>query len=207
MTAARHWADVYRTKAMTTVSWFQTEAARSLRLITANAPARISRIIDVGAGASPLVDGLLHEGYADITLLDIAEPALELTRVRLGAAAAAGIHALAADVLDAPLKPAGYDVWHDRAVFHFLTSAPDRDRYLAQLRHALAPDGVVILATFADDGPERCSGLPVARYSGDALTDVLGRGFRVLATEREAHQTPGGSMQSFTWLAAKRTGR
>jgi len=206
MTAARHWDDVYRTKAMTTVSWFQTEAARSVQLITTHAPARTSRIIDVGAGASPLVDGLLHEGYADITLLDIAEPALALTRTRLGAAAA-GIRTLAADVLDAPLPPAGYDVWHDRAVFHFLTSAPDRDRYLAQLRHALAPDGVVILATFADDGPERCSGLPVARYSVDALTDVLGLGFRVLATEREAHQTPGGSLQSFTWLAAKRTGR
>lgn len=203
MSASAHWTSVYTTKPVTTVSWYQAEAGLSFELITRHWPDRHAAIIDVGAGASVLADALLAAGYADLTLLDIAEPALAQTRTRLGPKGEA-VTWLAADLLTADLPPARYDVWHDRAVFHFLTTPADRARYMSQLSRAVVPGGVVILATFAEDGPERCSGLPVARYSGEALIAALGDGFTPLAMQRDVHTTPGGGSQSFNYLVATR---
>jgi SAM-dependent methyltransferase len=199
-----HWEQVYRTKSPTTVSWYQPEAALSAQLIEQVAPDRTTPIIDVGAGASVLVDHLLDAGYLDLTVADIAGAALAISRERLGARAAA-VQWLEGDILQATLRPSRFQLWHDRAVFHFLTDAAERKQYLEQVRRALAPDGHLLLATFAEDGPLRCSGLDVVRYSPEALLAELGDGFRAVAAQREAHHTPSGSVQYFTYLACQRT--
>lgn len=193
-----HWEQVYRTKGPDQVSWFQAEARLSRVLIERAAPERAARIIDIGAGASTLVDGLLAIGYRHITVVDLSSAALSIARQRLGTAGA-GVTWQAADVLTAPFPAAAFDVWHDRAVFHFLTDAADRARYVAQVRHAVRPGGCVIVATFAEDGPTRCSGLDVARYSAATLHAEFGAGFVVLESQRELHTTPAGSEQSFTY--------
>lgn len=170
-----HWESVYSTKSPMAVSWFQPEASLSLDFVTAVAPDRAARILDVGGGASRLVDGLLDEGYSRVTVLDIAEPALQHARARLGERAAR-VRWRAEDILATEFAPGSVDVWHDRAVFHFLTEPPARGRYIAQVRRALSPEGVVIVATFADDGPLRCCGLDVARYSDSGLHAEFGGG-------------------------------
>jgi trans-aconitate methyltransferase len=161
-----------------------------------------ARIVDVGGGPSSLVDALVVRGF-QVTVLDIAEAALAIARDRLGPDA---------DKVDWQVvdithwRPgAQYDLWHDRAVFHFLTEAGDRAAYLSALNAGVAPGGAVILATFAEDGPERCTGLPVRRYSADALAAELGSGFHLVRHTRETHQTPWGSEQSFTWAAFRRS--
>lgn len=197
-----HWETVYTTKAPTAVSWFQPEAGLSFDLITAVAPDRQSRILDVGGGASRLVDGLLDAGYSRITVLDIAGSALQHARARLGERAAV-VTWRTADILQTPIESASVDVWHDRAVFHFLIDAADRQRYVAQVRHALRPGGIVIVATFADDGPLRCSGLDVARYSAGELHGEFGGDFELLRSVREEHQTPSGAVQAFTYCLCR----
>ena len=197
-----HWEQVYRTKGPDQVSWFQAEARLSRVLIERAAPDRAARIIDIGAGASTLVDGLLASGYRHITVVDLSATALFLAQQRLGGAAASVIWR-AADVLTAAFPAAAFDVWHDRAVFHFLTDAADRMRYVAQVRAAVRPGGHVIVATFAEDGPTRCSGLDVARYSADALHAEFGAGFVVLESQRELHTTPSGSEQAFTYCVCR----
>ncbi len=197
-----HWEQVYRTKGPDQVSWFQAEARLSRVLIERAAPDRAARIIDIGAGASTLVDGLLASGYRHITVVDLSSTALFLAQQRLGGAAASVIWR-AADVLTAAFPAAAFDVWHDRAVFHFLTDAADRARYVAQVRAAVRPGGHVIVATFAEDGPTRCSGLDVARYSADALHAEFGAGFVVLESQRELHTTPSGSEQAFTYCVCR----
>ena len=199
-----HWEQVYRTKGPDQVSWFQAEARLSRELIAVTAPDRNSAIIDIGAGASTLVDGLLGLGYRQVTVLDLSSTALELAKARLGPAAG-GVTWQAADVLTAQLPEQAFDVWHDRAVFHFLTDASERLRYVAQVRHAVRPGGIVIIATFAEDGPLRCSGLKVARYAPSALQAQLGADFRLLESHREVHTTPSGATQAFTYCVCRLT--
>jgi SAM-dependent methyltransferase len=194
----QHWERVYRTRSPNEVSWYQPEAAVSLDLIRRVLPKFDAPVIDVGGGASTLVDGLLREGCQAVTVLDIAPSGLAAARHRLGKRAAQA-HWVVADALDAPLRVATFAVWHDRAVFHFLTNRYYRERYATQVRHALRPGGFVIVASFGPEGPTRCSGLEVVRYSPDTLHAEFGAGFRLLATEREDHRTPSGRIQPFVY--------
>jgi ubiquinone/menaquinone biosynthesis C-methylase UbiE len=194
----RHWETVYQDKEADAVSWFQPHAASSLRLIENAAPDRNAAIIDVGGGASVLVDDLLDAGYANLTVLDLAESALAASRARLGARAAA-VNWIAADITEAVLPEAAYDVWHDRAVFHFLTKDTDRARYVAQVLRAVKPGGHVIVAAFGPGGPLQCSGLDVARYTPDALHAEFGAPFRLLRHQTEIHYTPAGKEQEFVY--------
>lgn len=155
-------------------------------------------ILDVGGGASTLVDGLLDAGYRDLTVLDIAPTALRQARDRLGMRAER-VKWVEADVLTASLQPASIVLWHDRAVFHFLADADARAAYVDQVRRALRPGGCMIIATFAEDGPTRCSGLDVVRYSAEELHTSFGADFRLLDTRRERHRTPSGVEQSFRY--------
>ncbi|MHB8328724.1 MAG: class I SAM-dependent methyltransferase [Acidimicrobiales bacterium] len=171
----------------------------SLELIEVLGVPTDAGVIDIGGGASLFVDHVVGLGFRDVTVLDVSETALRAAGGRLGPAAASWLHE---DVLS--WKPERlFDLWHDRAVFHFLVDSSDRDKYLATLRAAVSPGGALVIGTFAADGPEHCSGRPVARYSSDDLADVLGDAFEVIATRREQHTTPSGSMQPFTWVAAR----
>jgi SAM-dependent methyltransferase len=203
MDPKKHWEKIYQTKDVHTVSWFQSEAAESLDLITRFVPDRSAPIIDVGGGASVLVDDLLESGYTDLTVLDIAESALEISRQRLGRDAAK-VKWVAADARDAPLGELAYVVWHDRAVFHFLTDPADRQSYVVQVLRAVRPGGYVLIATFAEDGPATCSGLPVVRYSAESLHSEFGSAFRVVTSAHEDHHTPAGREQAFLYCLCRR---
>ena len=205
MNDKEHWETVYDARTADAVSWFQTHAAMSLALLRRIAPALDCPIIDVGGGASVLVDGLLEAGYRDLTVLDIAGSALSAARTRVGALAEQVVW-LEGDVRTAALQPARYGVWHDRAVFHFLIDGADRVEYVRQVKRAVRPGGYVLVATFAEDGPVRCSGLPVARYSADALHREFGDAFELLATERETHITPSGAHQAFIYCVFRWAG-
>lgn len=198
MTTREHWEQVYRTRRTDEVSWFQQEPGLSLDLIRRVAPLRTSRIIDVGSGASSLVDVLLREGYERISVLDLSGAALLRVRDRLGALAST-VEWREADILTAELSPSSVDVWHDRAVFHFLTEPDQRRAYVAQISRALRPGGHAILATFAEDGPTKCSGLPVVRYSAEALHREFGGAFTPAESTRELHTTPSGAVQAFVY--------
>ncbi len=198
-----HWEQVYARKATTAVSWFQEQAATSLRLIQATGLPVEASILDVGGGASVLVDDLLAAGYRDLTVLDLSGAALEAARARLGMHAEA-VRWVEGDITRVELPAAAFDLWHDRAVFHFLTDPDDRRAYVRQLEHALKPGGHLVIATFAEDGPERCSDLPVMRYSATQLLAEFEPGFSLLHSEKEAHYTPGGAVQSFTYCHLQR---
>ncbi|TAJ83533.1 trans-aconitate 2-methyltransferase [Reyranella sp.] len=198
-----HWEEVYTTKASTDVSWYQPNASRSLALIRSAAPDHTVPIIDVGGGASTLVDGLLASAYVDLTVLDIAETALDQAKVRLGEVHAGNVAWIAADLL-AWTPPRRWAVWHDRAVFHFLVEASQQEVYLATLMAATAPWAIAIFATFAPDGPDKCSGLPVQRYSSQSLADRLWPSFRLISSASEHHTTPWGADQSFAWTVLQR---
>jgi SAM-dependent methyltransferase len=200
----QHWETVYRSKASDEVSWFQPHAASSLRLIHDTGIGLDARIIDVGGGASVLVDNLLDAGYRHLTVLDLSESALAEARKRLGARASQ-VGWLAADITQASLPANAYDVWHDRAVFHFLTDPADRARYVQQVLHAVKPGGHVIVATFGPGGPLQCSGLDVVRYAPDTLHAEFGAPFRLLRHETEVHQTPAGREQEFVYCYCVRT--
>jgi hypothetical protein len=192
-----HWHDVYADSTVTEVSWFQPEPVSSIELIRATGVPPDSPIVDIGGGASMLVDRLLDEGYRDLTVLDVAGNALASARSRLGQRSD-HVSWIVADLLR--WRPdRHYQVWHDRAVFHFLTDPADRQRYRSVLNRALEPGGYVVIGTFAADGPTRCSGLPTARYGAAALAAEL-PGYRVLHRRREEHVTPTGRVQPFTWL-------
>jgi ubiquinone/menaquinone biosynthesis C-methylase UbiE len=197
-----HWETIYRAKGYDQVSWFQREATTSLALIRSITPDPRSRIIDIGGGASTLVDGLLASGFGSVTVLDVSPTALGAAATRLGSTRAR-VSWIEADVLEADLPRAAFDLWHDRAVFHFFTEPADRARYAAQARHAVKPGGHVIVAAFAHDGPTRCSGLPVARYTPDALRDALGAGFVLIESVREEHVTPSGETQAFVYCLCR----
>lgn len=192
-----HWRDVHRGRAPEAASWYQPEPALSLALIEATGLAPDAGIIDVGGGASTLTDHLLDRGYRDLTVLDIAGPALEAARARLGARAGQ-VTWIEADVTGWS-PPRRWDLWHDRAVFHFLVDAEDRRAYTAALDRALPSGGHLIVATFAPEGPDRCSGLPVVRYDETGLRRELGPGFRFVESRRETHRTPGGIAQAFIY--------
>ena len=190
-----HWEGVYSKKGENEVSWFQENPAPSLELIAQVGATPASTIIDVGGGASRLVDNLVERGFEDVTVLDLSEAALEAAKARLGDDAGQ-VHWIVADAtVWEPLK--AYDIWHDRAAFHFLTEDHDRAAYVARLERALKVGGYAIIATFALDGPERCSGLSVVRYDPASLGETLGRSFQLVDTRRHTHATPWGTEQSF----------
>lgn len=196
-----HWDQVYALNGESRVSWYQPVSRWSLERIKTSLPDRSSALIDVGAGASTLVDGLLLEGYRNITLLECSAVALSLTRARLLANSDLARHCkrlqwLQTDLLSHQVSPQSVDGWHDRAVFHFLTSEAERLCYRQRLQQALRPGGFVFLSTFAQDGPTRCSGLPVIRYSIEELRAALGAGLTLVHHEHQRHRTPGGRDQS-----------
>ena len=198
MSSKAHWEAVYADRSPSTLSWYQPRAELSMQLIAKAAITPAGRIIDVGGGASVLAGDLLDAGYRDVTVLDISAAALAGARARLGERASE-VTWVEADVIDAPLPVGRFDLWHDRAVFHFLIEPADRRAYVRALHRALRPGGHAIIATFAEDGPERCSGLPVRRYGPEQLRSQLGETFELVAHEREEHLTPGGAVQRFQY--------
>ena len=198
MDPTSHWEKVYRTKEPTEVSWYRPHLDVSLQLIEAAAPDRDANIIDVGGGESTLVDDLVARGYRNVDVLDVSATAIEVARERLGAAADR-VHWLCADVTSFAFPRQCYDVWHDRAVFHFLTQAGDRAAYVRQVARAVRPGGHVIVATFGPDGPTQCSGLNVARYDPKGLHREFGAGFRLVKHCTDLHRTPAGSVQQFIY--------
>ena len=197
-----HWDKVYATKGEAEVSWFQDSPSTSLAMIRAAAADGNAAIIDVGGGASRLVDALLQDGYRDLTILDLAANALDAAKTRLGQASSAVDWIVADATIWRPART--YDVWHDRAAFHFLTDQHDRDAYVERLRSAIAPGGQIIIATFAPDGPEKCSGLPVQRHDSASLAAELGPDFELVETRSETHHTPWSSAQAFQFNRFRR---
>ena len=199
--ASAHWDDVYATKGTDRVSWYQARPATSLRLLEAVGETA-GGVIDVGAGASTLVDELLARGWSDITVLDVSNEALDLVRARLASRGLAAT-AVACDLLTwVPERT--YDVWHDRAVLHFLSQPEDRARYVETAARAVRPGGHLVIGAFAEDGPTRCSGLATTRYSAEKLGSLFSADFELVHTEREEHHTPDGALQSFTWAMLRR---
>ena len=197
-----HWETVFREKEEGEVSWFQERPKTSLDLIARTGLDGSAKIVDVGGGASRLVDGLLDAGYSDVVVVDIAEAALAKARERLGERAER-VRWIARDLLQW-IPDTTFDVWHDRAVFHFMVRPEDRAVYLANMRRAVKPGGHVIIATFAKNGPEKCSGLPVQRYEPDELAAQLGSEFRLVESMHEEHATPAGKMQAFQFSRFQR---
>jgi hypothetical protein len=200
--SADHWDGIYSTGASTSRSWYEREPAQSLRLIAQSAADPSAAIIDLGAGTSMLVDRLLGTGFTDVTVLDISAHALDEIGRRLGPLASRATF-IRRDVL-AWQPERRYDVWHDRAVFHFLSDPAQRSRYVDVAEGAVRAGGTLIVATFAEDGPTQCSGLPVARYSADELADAFAAGFEPVHHEREFHETPAGTVQPLTWSILRR---
>jgi len=194
-----HWETIYRSKAPSQVSWYQNHPALSLDFIKRTGIGKAGHVIDIGGGISTLVDNLLQEDYRHVTVLDISAAALQVARQRLGKLAARVIW-IEADITQADLPYQAYDVWHDRAVFHFLSRPEDRRRYVQAVQRSVKNGGHVIVATFALDGPSQCSGLDVMRYSPDSLHDELGNEFRLIDSVHEAHVTPFGTEQRFVYV-------
>ena len=199
----RHWENVYQTRPANQVSWFQEHAERSLQFVRNTGVAKDGHIMDVGGGASTLVDDLLHDGYRNLTVLDISAAALHAAQQRLGSDAHR-VRWLEADITQIEFPEASVDVWHDRAVFHFLTDPHDRQRYVLAVLRAVKPGGHVIVATFAEDGPLRCSGLDVMRYRPDTLHGEFGAAFELVNSADEMHHTPGGAAQKFIYCYCRR---
>lgn len=195
MSTKQHWDGVYRNKTTTDVSWYAPHLEQSLRMITDLAP-KDARIIDVGAGASTLVDDLLDRGYKNIAVLDISEAALAAARERLGDRANS-VRWLGADITSTLLPSESFDLWHDRAVFHFLTARAQRQAYVDNLRKSVVEGGTVVIATFSLDGPTKCSGLEVVRYSAESLGQELGPDFELISSVETTHTTPAGAAQRF----------
>ncbi len=193
-----HWEKIYSTKAPTQVSWYSPHLETSLALIHRAAGANSASFIDVGGGESTLVDDLLARGYQNITILDISQTAIDVTKKRLKEHAEQ-VQWLAGDVTKIALLRGAYDVWHDRAVFHFLTGTDERLAYVRQVAHAVRPGGYVIVSTFGPEGPTKCSGLDVVRYDADSLHKQFGARFQLVNSVKELHQTPFGTMQQFLY--------
>jgi trans-aconitate methyltransferase len=198
-----HWQQVWASKQADEVSWFQPKPAVSLRLIESLGLRKDAGVVDVGGGASTLVDCLLERGWHHVAVLDVSEAALDQAAERLGPLGD-DVAWIESDILEWRPVPGLFDVWHDRAVFHFLTRPEDQKAYRRVLMTALVPGGAVILGTFAPDGPEKCSGLPVQRHDSTSLAKALGPDFELLQELRETHTTPGGRPQSFVWCVFRR---
>ena len=192
-----HWEKVYTTKTETEVSWYQPHSLRSLELISTAAPDPAAAIVDIGGGASRLVDDLLARGYSDLTVLDVSDAALAKSRLRLGSEA--GKVAWVAADITAWHPSRTYDVWHDRAVFHFLTDPQARSRYVDAARKSLRPGAHIVVATFGPHGPKKCSGLEVMRFTPDAIHREFGDDFAKIADSTEIHSTPWGAEQEFVY--------
>lgn len=198
MDTQRHWERVYATKAPAEVSWFRPHLETSLALIERVAGDRSASIIDVGGGESTLVDDLIGKGYLNLTVLDISRTAIEHSKQRLGSASSQVVW-LVADVTKAELPMHAYDVWHDRAVFHFLTEPEQRLAYVRRAAIAVKPGGHVIIGVFGPEGPVKCSGLDTVRYDADSLQAEFNPRFRLIESVTELHRTPSGTAQQFLY--------
>ena len=198
-----HWESVYETKTSPLVSWYEATPATSLELLQSAGLTSSSHVIDVGGGDSRLVDTLLNRGVAHLTVVDISGHALARSRARLGSRAAS-VEWIEGDITQVPLRAASFDLWHDRAVFHFLSEPADRTRYVAVAHEALRPEGRLVIGTFAENGPERCSGLPVMRYSAAALAAEFAPHFSLETAASYEHRTPSGAIQPFTFAVLQR---
>ena len=198
MAEQEHWEAVYGAKGPQDVSWYRPHLDRSLKFIDQAHLAPDASIIDVGGGASTLVDDLLARDFRNITVLDLSEAAITQARTRLGPTSDR-VTWILGDITRVELQKHRYDFWHDRAVFHFLTEEEARGRYVSCIQHALKPGGKIVVATFGPDGPERCSGLPVARYSPEGIHDQFGDQFTKIGSDGELHHTPWGSEQEFVY--------
>lgn len=203
MEARAHWDAVYASKPPEAVSWYAPHLVRSLEYIRKTGLGPDAAIVDIGGGESTLVDDLLAAGYRDLTVLDISAKALEVAAARLGARAAA-VRWMAADVLQHEFAPASFDLWHDRAVFHFLTTDPERRAYVRQVMRALKPGGYAIVGAFGPHGPEQCSGLPTMRYAPEELHARFGAPFALVEHGVDQHRTPWGSAQEFVYCLCRR---
>ena len=202
MNVQNHWERIYGTKAPEAVSWYRPHLDISLHLIERTAPDLSASIIDVGGGESTLVDDLLARGYKNLTVLDVSQTAVDVSKKRLGAASDR-VKWLVADITKAELAPRAYDVWHDRAVFHFLTTSDEREAYVRQVAHAVKPGGYVIVSTFGPEGPTKCSGLDVVRYDAESLHNQFGVHFNLLDHSEELHRTPSGTVQQFLYCLCR----
>ncbi len=198
MDTKTHWEKVYATKAPESVSWYRAHLETSLALIERAAEARDASIIDIGGGESTLVDDLLLRGYRNLTVLDVSQTAIEVTKKRLGPAAEQ-VRWLAGDIVEIELESNAYDLWHDRAVFHFLTTPERRVAYVRQVKRAVKRGGHVIVSTFGPEGPTKCSGLEVMRYDAESLHGEFGGQFRLVESSKELHETPLGTTQQFLY--------
>jgi SAM-dependent methyltransferase len=198
MDAQAHWDKIYSEKTPNAVSWYSPHLEKSLSLIEELAPDRSVSIIDVGGGESTLVDDLLARSYEKITVLDISQTAVDANRERLGSVAER-VTWIVSDITNAELEPSSYDLWHDRAVFHFLTDSRDRQAYVRQVARSVRHGGYVVVSTFGPEGPMKCSGLEVVRYDAESLHHEFGRRFRMLGSSTELHRTPLQTVQQFLY--------
>lgn len=204
MTTKPHWENVYETKSAHEVSWYRPRLDVSLQLIDSVLTDPGSAIIDIGGGESTLVDDLIRSGRSDVTVLDISQAALDATKARLGASADS-VSWISADITTVDLGFGRYDLWHDRAVFHFLTRPEDRDAYIQRVRQAVKPQGYIVVATFGPDGPLKCSGLDIVRHDSNSLVVAFGDGFDLLDTTTEIHKTPWDSEQEFVYCLMRKS--
>lgn len=202
MDVRTHWEGIYTTKAPDQVSWYRPHLEISLALIMRAVSCCNASVIDVGGGESTLVDDLLEQGFQNITVLDVSQAAIDVNKVRLGDRAKR-VRWLVADITQVELEPKAYDVWHDRAVFHFLTAPEERRAYVRQVVRAVKPGGHVIVSTFGPEGPTKCSGLDVVRYNAESLHGEFGARFRLVESSNEMHHTPFGTTQQFLYCCCR----
>ena len=204
MDTQEHWDAIYGTKGPTEVSWYRPHLERSLRFVELADLPKDAEILDVGGGASTLVDDLLAQGFTKVTALDLSESAIAQAKARLGARAA-DVNWIVGDITQVDLPEQRFDFWHDRAVFHFLTDEAARQQYVLAVRRSLKQGGHIVVATFGPSAPERCSGLPVVRYTPEGIHDQFGRQFVKVGSENEMHETPWGSEQEFVYCYCRMT--
>lgn len=202
MDARSHWENVYTTKAPEVVSWYRLHLEKSLEIVERVAPDRSVAIIDVGGGESTLVDDLLARGYQNVAVLDVSPTAIDVAKRRLGRAADS-VQWIVGDITSVELPSSAYDVWHDRAVFHFLTEKEQRAAYARQVARGVKPGGYVLVSTFGPEGPTKCSGLEVVRYDAESLHAEFGGRFRLLESLKELHETPLGTTQQFLYCLCR----
>ena len=202
MDARSHWEKVYNSKPPDAVSWYRPHLEKSIEVIQRVAPDHSSSIIDIGGGESTLVDDLLNAGYTNISVLDVSPTSLEVTKQRLGRGAHR-VHWIVGDITNAELPSRAYSVWHDRAVFHFLTAPNQRAAYVRQAAHSVRPGGYVLVSSFGPEGPTKCSGLEVVRYDADSLHSEFGAPFTLLESFKELHRTPSGTTQQFLYCLCR----